>query len=177
MPRATTSSRPASHAQAAGSEVSTPPSDSQPLQPPSYHLCHSALSVPRAKTSIRPGPHDTAAGEEVSVPSSDSQSLQPLSYHLCHSALSVPRPNTSSRPGAQELAPGPEVRTPPWLSQSIHVMPASFGERSCGRVASLPARVGARGKFQWPSWSTLIVAKSGSEAPCRRAPLAASSRR
>ncbi len=39
-----------------------PPSDSQSLQPPSNHLCHSALSVPRTNRSRRPVPHDDAAG-------------------------------------------------------------------------------------------------------------------
>jgi hypothetical protein len=85
-----------------------PPSDSQPLQPPSVnHLCQSALSVPRTKTSILPSPHDTAAGGEVSMPPSDSQSLQsrPVS-HLCQSALSGPRPKTSSRAGPHEHTAG-----------------------------------------------------------------------
>ncbi len=83
------------------------------------------------------------------MPPIRSQSPQAPSVRArCQTAQSVLRENTSSRPGREEQAAGPEVRTPPWLSQSIHVMPASFGERSCGRVASLPARAGARGKNQ-----------------------------
>ena len=68
--------RPDDHDTAAGSLSITPPSDSQLLQLPSYHLCHSALSAPLANTSSRPGAQELTAGPAVIVPPSDSQPLQ-----------------------------------------------------------------------------------------------------
>src|SRR6478672_11503545 len=79
IPRANASMRPRLHETAAGVLSMTPPSDSQPRQPPANHLCHSALSIPRANTSIRPDDHDVAAGSLSMTPPSDSQPLQPPS--------------------------------------------------------------------------------------------------
>ena len=101
------------HDTAAGSDISTPPSDSQPLQLPSNHLCHSALSVPRTNTSRRFDPHEATAGPDISTPPSDSQPLQLPSNHLCHSALSVPRTKRSSRFGPHDTASGSDVNVPP----------------------------------------------------------------
>jgi hypothetical protein len=127
-----------------------PPSDSQPLQPPSVnHLCQSALSVLRTKTSILPSPHDTAAGGEVSVPPSDSQSLQsrPVS-HLCQSALSGPRPKTSSRAGPHEHTAGAEVKAfwpggpPSEIEKEKALAVCALAIRDAAGRAAAPAPVG-----------------------------------
>src|SRR4051812_33282922 len=78
VPRANTSRCPEFRDETAGPKFSTPPSDSQPLHPPSLnHLCQSARSVPRTKTSILLSPQDTAAGGEFSVPPSPHISHYP----------------------------------------------------------------------------------------------------
>ena len=115
-----TSIRPLPQDTASGSEVSTPPRDSQPDQPLVYHLCHSALSVPRTKTSSLPDAQELTPGPDVSTPPRDSQPDQPPLYHLCHSALSVPRTKTSIRPLPHDTAAGSEVSTPPRYSQPDH---------------------------------------------------------
>jgi hypothetical protein len=82
VPRTKTSMRSAPQETAAGSEVRTPPRDSQPLQPPLNHLCHNALSVPRTNTSRRPDDHEHALGPDVSTPPRDSQPLQGDSWFM-----------------------------------------------------------------------------------------------
>src|SRR4051794_3671122 len=115
VPRANTSRRPELRDETAGPKFSAPPSDSQPLQPPSLnHLCQRARSVPRTNTSILPLPQETAAGGEVRLPPSACQSLHlPLSNHLCQRAKSSPRPRTSSLPGPHEHMAGGGGETPP----------------------------------------------------------------
>src|SRR6266545_1127287 len=134
MPMPKQSMRSGPHDTAAGALMSVPPRLSQSLQPLSYHLCHSALSVPHAKTSRRPAAQDDAAGDEVRMPPRLSQSLQPLSYHLCHSALSVPRAKTSRRPCSHDATPGALVSVPPRLSQSLQ--PLSY--HLCHSALSVP---------------------------------------
>src|SRR5207302_1823831 len=62
VPRAKTSSRPPPQEVIAGPEPRSPPSPSQSDQPPSYHLCQSALSAPRTITSIRCPPTGGGGG-------------------------------------------------------------------------------------------------------------------
>ena len=121
--RAKTSRRPTDrHEEAAGPEISSPPSDSQRLHGPlKCDRCQSALSVPLAKTVTEPRVREAAAGREVSPPPSDTQSFQlPFANRLCQRAKSSPRPKTSRRPGPREAAAGPVVNPPPKDSQGLH---------------------------------------------------------
>src|SRR5581483_11149981 len=81
-PRANTSIRPGPQETASGPEVSSPPRLSQSCHDPSYHLCHSALSVPTTKTSTRsPLAERTTACGPCTGAATAAGALNPASAH------------------------------------------------------------------------------------------------
>src|SRR4030081_487075 len=80
LPRTNASTRLTPQETAPGSEVSTPPWLSHPLQAPLHHLCQSPLSVPRTKMSRRPEDQEATSGPEVSTPPRDSHPDQAVPF-------------------------------------------------------------------------------------------------
>src|SRR5206468_4209985 len=124
-PRPNTSSRWSPQDTAAGALVKSPPSGSQPPQPPSNQLWYIWSSVPIAKISSRPAPHETAAGGLLNIPPRLTQPCQELpSQDLCQIRLSAPSAKISSRFGPQETTAGWVLNPPspagtPSPSQSV----------------------------------------------------------
>ena len=131
---AKTSRRPDSQDDAAGVEVRTPPRLSQSLQPPSNHLCQSALSVPATKTSIRPGAQEATLRARREDPAE--------ALPVAPSVVEPPVPERAVRPAREHVEPallqeqhgGSEVRTPPRLSQPLH----PFSNHLCQSALSVP---------------------------------------
>src|SRR4051794_16070953 len=137
------STRSGRHVAALGASLRIPPSPSQDVHPPTYHRCHSALSVPRTNTSTRLLPHDTAAGSPTTPPPSVSQLDQRLSHHLCTRVPRGPVPKTSSRFGPHDATVGDDVRLPPRSSQSLHAPSQNRCRREpSGPVANRSIRFG-----------------------------------
>src|SRR6266513_3651261 len=112
--------RPLPQETAAGSEVMSPPRDSQ-----LYHLWISELSVPRENRSSRPTPHEETPGPEVSWPPSVSMRTQvsPTPLRATDCGLPAPLLLIVSDPVREPVAVGRNVTLIEQLASGVRLAP------------------------------------------------------